>query len=323
MSEARKATPSLQPEDEGRRAAGRHDGVGLVGRHHGDGERAPQPAAARRGPPRPARGPAGHLLLDQVGQHLGVGGRGQGVPGGHELGPQLGVVLDDPVVDQGQAAGAVDVGVGVLGRRAAVGGPAGVADGGGVPGRARPPSARPAWPPSSCRRPPGPARPRPGARRSRRPPWRPRPSRSPRYSSWCRAPRRSGMASDSPVTPMMPHIVAPGYLGACGSICPRAASTTAGELGRDRVGLGFHPRLDHDPHQRLGAARAQQDPALVPELGLGLHHRLPDLGAVGQALGLGDRHVDEALGHPLHQPGREVGQRAARPAAPGRPARSR
>ena len=29
----------------------------------------------------------------------------------------------------------------------------------------------------------------------------------PRYSSWCRAPRRIGMASDSPVTPMMPHIV--------------------------------------------------------------------------------------------------------------------
>jgi hypothetical protein len=34
------------------------------------------------------------------------------------------------------------------------------------------------------------------------------------------------MASDSPVTPIMPHIVTPGYLGACGSLCPNATWTT-------------------------------------------------------------------------------------------------
>ena len=58
-------------------------------------------------------------------------------PLGHQLGAQGGVVLDDPVVDDGQAPGAVEVGVGVLRRRVAVGGPAGVADPGSVAGRRR------------------------------------------------------------------------------------------------------------------------------------------------------------------------------------------
>jgi len=41
---------------------------------------------------------------------------------------QLAVVLDDPVVDQRQLAGAIGVGMGVDVVRAAVGGPAGVGD---------------------------------------------------------------------------------------------------------------------------------------------------------------------------------------------------
>ncbi len=45
-----------------------------------------------------------------------------------QLVAQGAVVLDDPVVNDGQASGAVEVGVGVLGRRMAMGGPAGVAD---------------------------------------------------------------------------------------------------------------------------------------------------------------------------------------------------
>ena len=122
-----------------------------------DGERAPHPAQHGAGGLGQRRA-AGHLLLNQVGHHLGVGGRGQRVPGGLELGPQLGVVLDDAVVDEGQAPGAVGVRVGVLGGGAPVGGPAGVPDGGGVARRRVARSARPAWPPSSSRRPPGPAR---------------------------------------------------------------------------------------------------------------------------------------------------------------------
>ena len=116
------------------------------------------PGAAWRGVASASDAPVGHLLLDQVGHHLGVGGRGQGVPGGLQLGPQRGVVLDDPVVDEGQPPGAVDVGVGVVLGGAAVGGPAGVPDGGSRGRGARRRSARPARRPTSCRRPPGPAR---------------------------------------------------------------------------------------------------------------------------------------------------------------------
>ena len=140
-------------------------------------------------------------LLDQMGHDLGVGGRGEGVPGGDELRPQLGVVLDDPVVDEGDAAGAVDMGMGVLGGGAAVGGPAGVADGGGM-ARGRPSSVSSASAATELVPPAARARQTP-----RRPPWRPRPSRSPGTRAGARAPRSRGTASASPVTPMMPHMV--------------------------------------------------------------------------------------------------------------------
>ena len=126
--------------------------------------------------------PVGHALLDQVRHHLGVGGRGQRVPGRLELGPQLGVVLDDAVVDDGQAARAVDVRVGVLRGGAPVGGPAGVPDGGvmarrrvggqlGQLGHRVRPAGRPHPPDAAAR----------AGRRMppRRPPWRCPPSRSP------------------------------------------------------------------------------------------------------------------------------------------------
>ena len=104
-----------------------------------------------------------------------------------------------------------------------------------------------------------------------------------------------------------------GYLGAWGSLRPRAASTTPASSCRDRIGLGLVACFHHDAHHRLGAARPQQHPSLVPKLRLGLHHRLPDLDAVGQALGLGDGHVHQALGHPFDQAVRQLGQRTAGP----------
>jgi hypothetical protein len=54
------------------------------------------------------------VLLDEVGQHLGVGRRLEAVAGRDQFVGQLVVVLDDPVVDDGHPAGAVDMGVGVL-----------------------------------------------------------------------------------------------------------------------------------------------------------------------------------------------------------------
>ena len=67
---------------------------------------------------------------DQVGDHLGVGVGGELLALGLQALAQLGVVLDDPVEDDVDLAGAVVVGVRVLLGDAAVGRPAGVGDAG-------------------------------------------------------------------------------------------------------------------------------------------------------------------------------------------------
>ena len=67
-------------------------------------------------------------LLDEVGDDLGVGFGDELVALGGEFALQIEVVLDDAVVDDDDAAGAVAMRMGVLFSGAAVGGPAGVAD---------------------------------------------------------------------------------------------------------------------------------------------------------------------------------------------------
>ena len=69
-----------------------------------------------------------HLALDQVRDDLGVGFGLELVPLRLQLVLQLEVVLDDAVVDDDDAAGAVAVRMGVLFGRPAVRRPAGVAD---------------------------------------------------------------------------------------------------------------------------------------------------------------------------------------------------
>ena len=82
----------------------------------------------------------GQVEVEQVGDDLGVGGRQQLAAGCLHLGAQGAEVLNDAVVDDGDAAGPVRVGVDR--RRAAVGRPARVADaadrGGRRGGRQRP-----------------------------------------------------------------------------------------------------------------------------------------------------------------------------------------
>ena len=136
MSEARKAVPVGHAHDQGRDPTGPHHQVGVVGVHHGQGEGTPYPGqgGAHR-PGEPVVGIGGQVRLDQVGQDLGVGLRLQVVAVGDQLVGELDVVLDDAVVDQGQAPGAVGVGMGVLLVGAPVGGPAGVADAGRRPSR--------------------------------------------------------------------------------------------------------------------------------------------------------------------------------------------
>ena len=77
-------------------------------------------------------------VLEQVHDDLGVGLRGEGVAGGHELVPQLAVVLDDPVQDDRQLVlVARRQRMGVLLGDAAVGRPARVAEAGRRDGAVR------------------------------------------------------------------------------------------------------------------------------------------------------------------------------------------
>ena len=72
---------------------------------------------------------------DKMGKHLGVCLGLELVPLRLHLGAQGGVVFDDPVVDEGQLAGAIEVGVGILPGDLPMGGPTGVADAGGAADR--------------------------------------------------------------------------------------------------------------------------------------------------------------------------------------------
>ena len=132
MSEAKKAAPSDTPKRRGetRRAPTTSSGSSAWTTAT---EKAPRtrPRAARTAAARPGVGEGGQGRLDEVDQDLGVGLRREDMTGGGELVGQLDVVLDDPVVDEGQTTRAVEVGVGVALGRTAVGGPPGVADTGG------------------------------------------------------------------------------------------------------------------------------------------------------------------------------------------------
>src|SRR5690606_22483564 len=102
---------------------GHDQGVGALDRGQGGADGGGEVAAGH-----------GVALLDQVHQHLGVGVRGEDVPPGGQVALEGDVVLDDAVVDHGQAPvlGEVRVRVDVV--RPAVGGPAGVAQA-DAPGR--------------------------------------------------------------------------------------------------------------------------------------------------------------------------------------------
>ena len=115
--------------DHGRRAVlDDDDAVRVVGRERGHGV---SPLELGHGRPHGLRERAAEMLLEQVGDDLGVGLGPEDVPLGPQPLLQVQVVFDDPVVDDDDPAGAVLVGMGVLLARTAVGGPAGVAEPGG------------------------------------------------------------------------------------------------------------------------------------------------------------------------------------------------
>ena len=75
-----------------------------------------------------------HPLFDQMGEHFAVGLRTEDMAGVQQPALQLQVVLDDAVVDHGDALLTVGMGMGVRVGRSAVGGPAGVAQSHGAAG---------------------------------------------------------------------------------------------------------------------------------------------------------------------------------------------
>ena len=118
-----------EADDERRVAAGADDDAGLVAVHREEGEGAVEP---RHGG---AEGlgelaDAAVLAPEQHGGDLGVGLALEGVALGEELVLQLGEVLDDAVVDEGESSVVAEVRVRVAVGRAAVRRPAGVADAG-------------------------------------------------------------------------------------------------------------------------------------------------------------------------------------------------
>ena len=118
-----------------RRRRGRRRSAGRCGPRRSSPDRPPRSAPARtaahqqqRPPHRVLEAVALHLALDQVRDDLGVGLGDERVPFRLQLALQIEVVLDDPVVDDDDAAGAVAVRMRVLFGRPAVRRPARVAD---------------------------------------------------------------------------------------------------------------------------------------------------------------------------------------------------
>ncbi len=121
------------PHEQRRDPAGGHDEVGLDRRGPRPPRRPPGsgPRATRTAPARPAAGSASSGASIRWARTSVSVSDSKRWPAGGQLVGQLDVVLDDPVVDEGHPARAVDMGVGVHLGRAPVGGPAGVADPGG------------------------------------------------------------------------------------------------------------------------------------------------------------------------------------------------
>ena len=115
-----------EADDERHVLARADEPVALADVHDDDARRRPR-AGAARARTASARSPCVGLL-DEVGDRLGVGLGGQRVAARLEPVAQLAEVLDDPVVDDRDLAGAVLVGMGVEVVRPAVGRPARVGE---------------------------------------------------------------------------------------------------------------------------------------------------------------------------------------------------
>ena len=103
--------PLPAPDDE-RRAAAAHRNQRL-GEVFGDADDREGSPKIVRGTPHGGRKSLPLVLFNEVRDHLRVGPRAEVVPLGAESPAQIAVILDDPVVHDGDAAGAVEVRMGV------------------------------------------------------------------------------------------------------------------------------------------------------------------------------------------------------------------
>ncbi len=120
-------------DDDGRAEARGDDLVGLGGGEDAEGEGSGEALDGAADGVFEQDGRAGGCgfvlhLLDEVGDDFGIGFGDELVALRGEFALEVEVVFDDAVVDDDDAAGAVAMGMGILFRGAAVGGPAGVAD---------------------------------------------------------------------------------------------------------------------------------------------------------------------------------------------------
>jgi hypothetical protein len=115
-----------EADDDRRPVAYRHDLVGIVRRDQHEREQSAH--VEQRTPDRVLEPVVLHLALDEVRHDFRVGFRDEAVSFLLEQQLQLEVVLDDPVVDDGEALGHVHVRVSICIRRLSMGRPPGVAD---------------------------------------------------------------------------------------------------------------------------------------------------------------------------------------------------
>ncbi len=253
------------------------------------------------------RRPRRHLLLDQMGEHLGVGVGREQVAAVAEPGRQLAPVLDDPVVDDGHPAAAVEVGVGVLLGRVTVGGPAGVADPGRHPGGGVLDDLAEVLERAGPRGRAGPvevaAVVEGDAGRVVSPVLEPLQAVEQEIED---AVVTRG-SDDAAHGPRLRRARDRG--GAFHDGAPAAPPTGVGEI---LVG-----RLDHDPDEGLGPAGPQQDPAAVAELAGHRRHLGLDVGALHHRAGSTAGTLTRTWGSRRMTSAGQLGQRPARSAAAG------
>ena len=271
-----------EPDDERDVHSRADDPIGVLGVHHGNGVR---PAHLVQGGAHRLDEIARVLRLDEVGEHLGIGLRREPMALGREPVLDLGVVLDDAVVDQRELAAAVGVRVRVRVVRAAMRRPSRVGD-----------------PGMTCRRVAveviGQVGQLAGLLLDEELAGAGQHGDAGRVvAAVLEAPQALEQDRGGITRPDVPDDAAhmPSSRKA-GSV--QSCRGERRELVRDPFDLGGLVALDHDPDLGLGAGRANEDPSAIPQL---RRSPIDGRGQLGVALPL-VQPADDGVYHHLRQP---------------------